>query len=86
MPHRRADMATAWRYGWRLGRHCLGGCAGFTAALLAVGVMDWRAMLLATVAISAERLLPDGERAAKASGVVLVATGLWSFAQLGAMG
>ena len=76
-PYRRADAATAWRYGSRLGLHCLGGCAGFTAALLVVGVMDWRAMLLATVAIAAERLLPDGERVAKVSGAALIALGLW---------
>nr|WP_306673949.1 DUF2182 domain-containing protein [Tahibacter caeni] len=75
--YRSADAATSWRYGARLGLHCIGGCAGFTAALLAVGVMDWRAMLLATAAIAAERWLPDSGRIAKVGGVVLVARGLW---------
>lgn len=78
-PYRRADAAAAWRHGWRLGLDCIGGCAGFTAAQLAVGVMDWRAMLLATVAISAERLLPDGARRAQISGTVMVASGLGLF-------
>lgn len=73
--YRHADVMTAWRYGGRLGLQCLGGCAGFTAALLAVGIMDWRAMLLATVAISAERLLPGGERLATISGAALLALG-----------
>ncbi|HVH34708.1 MAG TPA: DUF2182 domain-containing protein [Tahibacter sp.] len=74
-PYRHADVMTAWRYGGRLGLHCLGGCAGFTAALLAVGVMDWRAMLLATVAITAERWLPDGEYVARVIGAVLIVVG-----------
>lgn len=79
VPYRSADVATAWRYGWRLGLDCVGGCAGFTAALLAVGVMDWRAMLLASVAIGAERLLPRGARVAQVSGAAMVAGGLGLF-------
>src|SRR5260370_20311401 len=60
-----ADAATAWRHGLRLGLNCTYGCAGFTAILLVIGVMDLRVMALVTAAITAERLAPDGERVAR---------------------
>jgi predicted metal-binding membrane protein len=71
-----ADSISAWRYGLRLGLQCSYCCAGFTAILLAIGVMDLRAMAVVTIAISLERLLPIGERVARATGVVVVAVGL----------
>jgi predicted metal-binding membrane protein len=67
----------ALRHGLRLGLHCAYCCGGLTAVLLVVGVMDLRAMAAATLAISAERLAPDGERVARAIGVGLVGAGLW---------
>ena len=39
-----------------------------TAILLAIGVMDLRAMALVTAAITAERLAPAGERVPQATG------------------
>jgi predicted metal-binding membrane protein len=77
----RADARSAWRHGLRLGTHCVHCCFGLTAVLLAVGVMDLRAMALVTAAISVERLAPGGLRAARFVGVVLVATGLFLVAQ-----
>ena len=71
-----SDAGTAWRHGLRLGLHCSYCCAGLTAILLVVGVMDVRAMAVVTAAITAERLAPAGERVARAIGVVAVATGL----------
>jgi len=73
---RSADAGAAWRYGLRLGLHCIRCCAGPTAVLLFVGVMDLRAMALATAAITIERLAPAGERVARAIGAVAVAAGL----------
>ncbi len=70
------DAATAWRYGLMLGFRCSYGCADLTAVLLAIGVMDLKAMVAVTVAISAERLAPAGERVARATGAVVVGTGL----------
>jgi predicted metal-binding membrane protein len=70
-----ADVATAWRHGLRLGVHCVHCCLGLTVVLLAVGMMDLRAMVLVTVAISIERLAPGGLRAARWVGSVLIATG-----------
>lgn len=72
-----ADVGAAWRYGMSLGIHCVHGCAGLTAILLIVGVMDLRAMAAAMAAITAERLAPDGERVGRVIGVVIVCTGLF---------
>lgn len=71
-----ADIGTAWRYGVRLGVHCACCCAGLTAVLLAIGVMDLRAMVGVMAAITVERLAPDGERVARAVGVVVSGAGL----------
>jgi len=71
-----ADAATAWRHGLRLGVHCTTCCAGLTAILLVIGVMDLRVMAVVTAAITLERLAPVGERVARAIGAVVVVTGL----------
>ena len=71
-----ADAATAWRHGLRLGVHCTYGCAGFTAILLVIGIMDLRVMALVMGAITAERLASNSERVARAIGVVAVGVGL----------
>jgi predicted metal-binding membrane protein len=79
-----ADTGTAWRHGLRLGLHCICGCAGFTAILLVIGVMDLRVMALVTAAITAERLAPNSERVARAIGIVVVGGGLLLIARAGA--
>jgi predicted metal-binding membrane protein len=71
-----AGASRAWRYGVRLGLDCCRCCAGLTATLLVVGVMDLRMMAAVTAAIMAERLGSGGLRAARAVGAVLVAAGL----------
>jgi predicted metal-binding membrane protein len=79
-PHRNAvlptDARTAWRYGLHLGVHCIGCCFNFVMILLSIGIMDLRAMLLVTLAVTVERLAPDGERVSRASGWIIVATGI----------
>jgi predicted metal-binding membrane protein len=60
----------------RLGLQCARCCGNLMAALLAVGVMDLRAMAAVTAAITAERLTPAGERIARATGAIAVAAGL----------
>jgi predicted metal-binding membrane protein len=67
-----AGVRTAWRQGLRLGVDCSYGCAGWTAILLVMGVMDLRAMAAVTAAITLERVAPVGERIARATGVVTV--------------
>ncbi|HEX5049650.1 MAG TPA: DUF2182 domain-containing protein [Gammaproteobacteria bacterium] len=76
IPALRADARTAWRHGLRLGLRCTSCCAGLTTTLLAVGVMDLRAMAAVAVATSVERLAPGGERAARVVGVLTVGAGL----------
>ena len=76
-----ADAGTAWRYGLHLGRHCSLCCVGLMAILLAIGVMDLRAMAFVTAAITIERLSPAGERVARVIGGVIVGAGLFLMAQ-----
>jgi predicted metal-binding membrane protein len=71
-----ADAGTAWRYGLRMGLQCSYCCAGPTMILLVVGIMDLRAMAVVTAVITVERLVPDGERAARIIGAFVVTTGL----------
>jgi len=79
-----ADAATAWRYGLRLGLHCIYRCAAFTAILLVIGVMDLRVMALVTAAITAECLASNSERVARAIGIVIVGVGLLLIARAAA--
>jgi predicted metal-binding membrane protein len=72
----KADVGMAWRHGLRLGLHCSICCAGLTAILLAIGVMDLRVMAAVTAAITVERLAPAGECVARAIGAVVVVAGL----------
>src|SRR5258706_1998728 len=82
----RADVATALRHGLRLGLHCSYCCAGLTAILLAIGVMDLRAMAVVTAAITVERVAPAGERVARAIGAVAVGAGLFLIARAAGLG
>jgi predicted metal-binding membrane protein len=66
-----------------LGLRCSQCCAGLTAILLVIGVMDLRAMAVVTGAITVERLAPAGERVARAIGVIIIGTGLFLIAQTG---
>ncbi|MBI4362562.1 MAG: DUF2182 domain-containing protein [Euryarchaeota archaeon] len=63
------------RMGMRHGVFCLGCCAALMVLLVAVGAMalPWVAAL--ALAIAAEKLLPRGVWAARATGIVLVALG-----------
>ncbi|WP_341317745.1 DUF2182 domain-containing protein [Paraburkholderia sp. IMGN_8] len=81
-----ADAGTAWRHGLRLGVHCSCCCAGLTVISLVVGIMDLRAMALVTAAITVERLVPAGERVARAIGVVVVGAGVFMIARAVGLG
>ena len=72
-----ADAGTAWRYGVWLGLQCSRACAGLTAILLVIGVMDLRAMAVVAAAITGERLAPAGERVAWAVGAVSIVAGVY---------
>ena len=77
-----SNPAAAWQYGLRWGLHCSYCCAGPTAVLLTFGVMNLRAMMLVTLAITAERLAPAGDRVAWAIGAVTVLAGLLLIARV----
>ena len=81
-----ADAGTAWRHGVCLGLHCSQACAGLTAVLLTLGIMDLRVMAAVTAAITAERLVPNIGRVARAIGVVVVALGLLMIARAAGLG
>jgi predicted metal-binding membrane protein len=72
--------AAAWRHGLHLGLLCAQSCAGLMAVLLVIGVMNLRAMAVVTIAITIERLAPDGERVARAVGAATVGAGLFLIA------
>ena len=71
----RATAGSAWRHGLRLGRDCAASCAAVMASVLAVGMMDARAMAVATAAITAERLAPAGDRVARIIGLGAIVAG-----------
>jgi predicted metal-binding membrane protein len=81
-----ADAGTAWRHGVRLGLQCSICCAGLTAILLVIGVMELRAMALVAAAITVERLAPAGERLARATGAVAAGAGLFLIARAAGFG
>jgi predicted metal-binding membrane protein len=72
-----SGAGNAWRYGVWLGLQCCRACAGLTAILMVIGVMDLRAMAVVAAAITAERLAPAGERVAWAVGAVSVVAGMY---------
>lgn len=71
----------AWKHGMQLGLRCSLCCASLTAVLFILGVMDFRAMAAVAAAITAERLLPAGERVARLIGIGVVAAGLYLLAR-----
>jgi predicted metal-binding membrane protein len=78
---RLSDGVSAWRYGLRLGWHCSHCCGSLMAIVLATGIMDLRAMSLATAAITAERLLPRSEYIVRIVGGVTLVLGLYLIEQ-----
>jgi predicted metal-binding membrane protein len=81
-----ADVSTAWRHGLCLGVHCIYSCAGLTAMVLVLGIMDLRVMAVVTAAITAERLAPAGVRVARVVGTVVVGAGVYLIAVAAGLG
>ena len=70
------DARSAWRHGLRLGGHCSLCCSGLMTVLLVTGVMSLGVMAMVAAAITVERFAPRPERAARATGVVVIAAGV----------
>ena len=62
--------------GLRHGLYCFGCCWALFAVLVATGVMSVAWMLLLTLVVFVEKLLPRGRRFEGALGVALVALGI----------
>ncbi|HEY4219040.1 MAG TPA: DUF2182 domain-containing protein [Gemmatimonadaceae bacterium] len=71
-----ANVRTAWRDGLRLGVHCGLSCAAPMVVLFVAGLMDARAMLVITAAITAERVVPNGAHVARVSGALALIAGV----------
>jgi predicted metal-binding membrane protein len=56
------------------------------AILLAIGVMDLRAMAAVAAAITVERLAPAGDRVARTIGAVVLAAGSFLIARAAGLG
>ena len=80
------NISGSWRHGLRLGLQCAQCCAGVTAALLVTGMMDLPLMLAATGAITLERLVPAGERVARAAGALMMGGGCFLLLRAGGLG
>lgn len=76
MGHWRDGRRGALRMGIAHGAYCLGCCWALFAVLVATGVMSLAWMLLLTLVVFAEKVLPFGQRASRAVGVVLLLLGL----------
>ncbi|MCC7025286.1 MAG: DUF2182 domain-containing protein [Thermomicrobiales bacterium] len=76
MGHWRDGRAGALRMGIAHGAYCLGCCWALFAVLVATGVMSLAWMLLLTLVVFAEKVLPFGQRASRAVGVALLLLGL----------
>jgi len=77
-----AHPGREFRLGMRLGVYCGYSCLGLTAVLLVFGVMDLRVMMAVAGAITAERVSADGQRSARAVGMVLLGVAMSMFVQL----
>ena len=69
-------MDSAWGCGAVLG------CGSLMLALLAIGMMNVVAMVVVTVAITAERLMPVRLQVARVTGVVIVVVGVLTIARV----
>ena len=74
--HWREGRLGALRIGLLHGSYCLGCCWALFAVLVAAGVMSPAWMLLLTLIVFVEKVLPKGQRISAAIGVWFVALGL----------
>ena len=75
MTHWRDGRLGALRMGIAHGAFCLGCCWALFAVLVAAGVMSLAWMLLLTLVVFAEKVLPVGRRAGQVVGVALLVLG-----------
>jgi predicted metal-binding membrane protein len=76
MQHWRKGYGGALRMGLVHGLYCLGCCWALFAVLVAAGVMSLAWMLVLTLVIFAEKVLPGGRRASQVVGVAFLVLGV----------
>jgi predicted metal-binding membrane protein len=74
--HWRDGRIGALTMGIRHGLYCFGCCWALFAILVAAGVMSMAWMLLLTLVVFVEKVLPQGRRAAAAIGIALIGFGI----------
>jgi predicted metal-binding membrane protein len=75
------NVGTAWRQGLMWGVDCVLCCCAFMSVLMVIGVMNLAAMIVLSVGITAERLLPKPDYASRTAGIAIVAAGAFLLAQ-----
>ena len=73
----REGAAGAFQMGVSHGLYCLGCCWALMLLLFAGGVMNLAVILVLTAWVAIEKLAPFGMHTARASGVMLIAAGVW---------
>jgi predicted metal-binding membrane protein len=76
----REGLARAFALGARHGAFCVGCCWALMALMFAAGTMNLLGIAALTALVLAERLLPQGERLARAVGIALTLAGLGAIA------
>jgi len=67
----------ALRMGWRHGLFCVGCCWALMGLLFVAGVMNAAWIIVITVYVLGEKIIPDSEWLSKFVGVILAGFGLW---------
>jgi predicted metal-binding membrane protein len=74
--HWREGRSGALKMGLIHGAYCFGCCWALFAVLVAAGVMSMAWMLLLTLVVFAEKMMPQGHRMGAATGIALIALGI----------
>jgi predicted metal-binding membrane protein len=74
----RSGTLGALRIGLAHGWYCVGCCWALMLLLFVGGVMNLTIIVVLTVLVAVEKLAPAGELVAQATGVLLIAAGVWS--------
>jgi predicted metal-binding membrane protein len=74
--HWRAGWRGSLAMGWAHATYCLGCCWALMAVLVVAGAMGLASVLLISLAVAAEKLLPGGAWTARGVGIALVLLGL----------
>ena len=77
----REGASGAFRMGWRHGVFCVGCCWALMLLLFVTGVMNSLWIVLLTMIVAVEKVLPFGGGAARLAGICLLGWGLWLIAR-----